>query len=85
MVRLQNKTEKKLIKPDQLKDGQLAEIIEWNGINDYIGYIVQRYENVLITIGGDSDDIWDNINDSSLNDGSCLLRVLEKGELIEVC
>jgi hypothetical protein len=85
MVRLQNKNQNKLIKPNQLKDGQLAEIIQWGEITRYIGTIVQRYNDLLITVGGTSGDIWIDINCSYLNDGTCLLRVLEKGELIEVC
>jgi hypothetical protein len=84
MVRLQNKTEKKLIKPDQLEDGDLAEIIKWGTTHSYTGTIVQRYKDKLITVGKYSGHRWDNIDSSDFNDGSCLLRVLEKGELIEV-
>jgi len=85
MVRLQNKTEKKLITPNQLEDGQLAEIIKWGNTNSYTGYIVQRYEDRLITIGIYSGHSWADVDSSIFNDGTCLLRVLEKGELIEVC
>jgi hypothetical protein len=85
MVRLQNKYQNKLITPNQLEDGDLAEIIKWGDAVGYVGYIVQRYQDRLITVGKYSGHSWIDIDSNSLNDGTCLLRVLEKGELIEVC
>jgi hypothetical protein len=69
--------------PNSLKKGCLAVIVKWPA-DCYIGEIVQRHEDTLIGVGTGRDMVWDNIYYPNINDGTCLLRVLEAGELIEV-
>lgn len=77
------KTEKTTDIPvHHLKDGQLAVITSWREPSSNKGDIVQRYEDVLITIGKDNNKSYLSVFNYDIED--CRVRVLEPGELIEV-
>lgn len=79
MVELEE-TATPLIVLKDLKDGQIAEIIV--GPNSiYLNTIVQRYENILISVGQASKMSWSNIFNITSTD-HWRLRVLEEGEKI---
>ena len=77
MVRLTQQKNETFIPANQLKDGQLAIIVDERF--GYKGRIVQRTMDRLVTIGGKSVNGWTAPENVDL-----LVRVLENGELIEV-
>ena len=65
-----------------LQPGQFAVITKWS-VSMYVGDIVYRYKNCLISLG--RHDSWGDIfkrNDESLKD--CMVRVLPHGSKIEI-
>lgn len=79
MVSLQ-KSKGKIIPVNQLKEGQLAEIVSWKDTSVYNGTIVQIYGGNLIVLGMSC------VNFRSLiptNEG-CNVRILEDGETLVV-
>ena len=73
-VRLTSKSGTGLRMQD-LKDGQIAEIID----NNYTGTIVQRYKEFGVAIGKKSGNGWRDVASNTLQ-----VRLLEDGELIEI-
>lgn len=69
-----------------LKDGQLAVITAWgNGKSSpYTGRIIQRFKDVLITIGMGSDEAWENLLTNHKSCLDCRVRVLKVGDGIMV-
>lgn len=69
----------------KMKDGEIGVIVEWS-ILEYLGRIVQRYKNHLLTVGGDPGSGWGEIFDKNgIGDFSnCRVRILQPGELIEI-
>ena len=64
-----------------LADGQIAIITEWDN-NVYVGRIIQRYEDILITLGKPNGAAFTtalNILSEKLR-----VRVLEPGTLLEI-
>lgn len=74
-ARLLNKEVVNNIRMQDLKDGQLAEVME----ERYAGTIVQRYADSAVPIGKETDFGWGSIKTNSLR-----VRVLEDSELIEI-
>lgn len=69
-----------------MSDGDIAEIISWTN-KQYVGTIVQRYINVLITVGSSSGKAWTGIFDIDKNSSAaadCRVRLLVPGEKIEI-
>jgi hypothetical protein len=64
-----------------MKDGQIGIITHWGNINDYTGYIVQRYNNSLIRIGYSREDCWNDWfnGPSNTHKDICRVRILESG------
>lgn len=77
MVRLTQQKNETFIPANQLKDGQLAIIVDERF--GYKGRIVQRTKERLVAIGMESGNGWSTPKSVDL-----LVRVLENGELIEV-
>ena len=63
-----------------MKDGVIGVIVAW-GFAEYIGRVVQRHGNTLISIGMESNCVWDDIDSLSPD---CRVRVLEKGEKLVI-
>ena len=78
MVRLKNELEPKQLEARELKDGQLAIIID-TGYEHYYGRIVQRYGNSMVAIGLKEGNSWGDITCNTLK-----VRVLDEGEIIVV-
>lgn len=78
MVTLKNELEPKQTVANELKDGQLAIIIDTK-FDDYYGKIVQRYGDSMVAIGLKEGSGWSDITYNTLK-----VRVLEEGEILVV-
>jgi len=67
----------------EMKDGDVAVIVDWT-CRSYIGRVVQRYGDYLITIGGRCSQGWGEYFKSENIGGSCEVRILEKDETLVV-
>src|SRR5438045_3071511 len=63
-----------------MKDGDIAIITKWGANHPYIGKIVLRNKNNLISLDI-HDTFWDNISSLSNN---CRVKILPKGTKLEV-
>lgn len=80
MVKVNRKQQERIVCIDEMKCGQIGEIVEWDGVTRYLGRIVQRYENGLVTIG----ENWGSSFPTSIS-GNCSnfkVRLLEEGDEI---
>jgi hypothetical protein len=78
MVKLnETKSKEKLLMRD-LKDGQIAEIID-KGREEYYGRIVQRYNDHAISLGKSHGNGWTGIAGNTLE-----VRLLEEGETLTI-
>jgi hypothetical protein len=78
MVRLENNINDSIPLND-MKDGQIGVIVKWKG-DGYLGRIVQRHWNTLISVGMCSGKSWPNIfNDYS---GELRIRLIRKDETL---
>ena len=76
MVTLVTKTPKEGMQMRNMKDGEIAVILD----ERYAGQVVQMIgEDKVITIGGTQGKAWNTANSNTLR-----VRLLETGELIEV-
>lgn len=75
MVRLKENLVEDVIEMCDLKDGQIAVVID-NRYN-YKGQIVQRYKDVVITLGAPSGKGWSTPNGSNLK-----VKVLKPGTIL---
>jgi len=66
---------------NDMKDGDIAIIRKW-GISDYVGCIVQRYENNLIRLGENSGKGWSDV--LNYRNENFRVEILPKGTLLEV-
>ena len=63
-----------------LRDGQIARIVEWDTSPQlYVGRTVQRFRDALITVGESSDRSWNNI---AQPDGCRVIVVPDGSELV---
>lgn len=76
MVELISNKRKNRVLARDLRDGQIAIIIE---DGDYNGRIVQRFGNDMVTIGLTHGNHWTQVEDNTLE-----VRILEDGELIRI-
>ncbi len=63
--------------------GTLGEIIEWSGIEGYVGLIVMRKHDVLVTLDPSDNSCWSNI-DSFGPHSNCKIRLLPPKTRFEV-
>jgi len=67
-----------------MNDGDVAVITNWS-YDGHIGEVVQRYKDVLISIGQRSGLCWPNIFEGSESTRkSCKVRILKEGTQIEL-
>lgn len=71
------------IPASQMKDGQVGVITQWGTTPHYIGRIVQRYVNGLITIGRQSGESFSSNVLLHVNQDH-RVRLLEPGEKLEI-
>ena len=67
----------------EMKDGQIAVITNWEYIPEYVGRIVQRYGNSLISIGMDCGKTWPGCFNEK-PDNAYRVRLLKPGETITI-
>lgn len=77
MVTLKNELEQNIIEARDLKDGQIAVIVE--DYNNYKGTVVQRYGHSMVAIGFGENEGWSDIKPNTLK-----VRVLDEGELLVI-
>lgn len=66
----------------EMKDGDIGEIVSWTG-SDKIGLIVQRYKNILITLGSGSGSAFPSPFES-VKIEELRVRILKKGTKLEI-
>lgn len=71
--------EQTLINPNDMKDGDVAVIVQWP--SGYIGYIVMKLGEDLIQVGKPSGTGWPKKGGYTFN--GCLVRLLGEGDVIE--
>jgi len=65
-----------------MKDGDVGVIVAWAcDEHEYVNQIVQRFDDILITIGESSGCVWHGMNKLDVR---CRVRLLEKGEKLVV-
>jgi hypothetical protein len=86
MLQLYNGAVDTSVPVDKMVDGDVAIITAWTKPNpEYVGRIVQRCGDILLTLGGDSSKTWDSIFNASRSYlFDCRIRILQKGETIIV-
>lgn len=70
----------------QMKDGQVGSITQWSVHKDFVGRVVQRYKNSLISLGMAEGNCWQDIftETANLNNNSLRVRLLKNGEKLVV-
>ena len=83
-VALEENNKHRIVHPSEMRDGEIGVIVKWEPDN-YIGRIVQRYNDILITIGEPTGKAFPDIcRYSTGTTSSCKVRILEKGEKIVI-
>ena len=77
MIKLKSELRFKTIEMNELKDGQIAVIVE--DFNDYKGRVVQRYGDHAVALGMPSGNGWTDVQYNTLT-----VRVLEDGETLVI-
>lgn len=81
MLKLVNPEKPKDIQVGDMQDGDIAVITQWNA-GQYIGRVVQRYGDYLISVGALMGHGWGKMFPADWPE--CRVRVLEKGETLVV-
>ena len=77
MVKLKDEVQVETIEMNELKDGQIAVIVE--DFADYKSRVVQRYGDNVVALGMASGNGWTGIEYNTLK-----VRVLEAGETLVI-
>jgi hypothetical protein len=64
----------------KMKDGDIAVIRQWPGVEDYNGRIVQRYRDTLVCLGEPSGQSWVPTIDKLKGK----VEILKSGTLLEI-
>jgi hypothetical protein len=68
-----------------MKDGQIAIITRWGNTTSYVGRIVQRYHEHLVTLGKESGSSWENyFMCKNGSNASYMVKILERGTQLEI-
>ena len=81
MLRLKDKS-KSDVSVTEMKDGDIAIITDWPG-GGYVGWIVQRYGDDLITVGDNWGHGW-SLFFKDDHSKQCRVRILESGDELVV-
>ena len=68
---------------NKMQDGDIAVITHWGDCDEYIGRVVQRYKDTLISVGRESQERFSEIFTSSTNK-ECFVRILQPGDTITI-
>ena len=79
MIELVEKIRPEGLWPGDMKDGDIGVIVAWP-VSVYVGQIVQRYQDQLISVGIRSAIRWNTFKVPN----SCRVRLLKKGETLIV-
>jgi len=85
MLELKNKKTDE-IHVSKMKDGDIAVITRWL-VGSYVGRVVQRYKNCLLTLGEGSGKGWGEFfsyQQTKDKDYEDYVRILKKGEVLVV-
>ena len=84
MLELKNKKTDE-VHVSEMEDGDIAIITKWE-VKNYVGRVVQRYKNYLLTLGEDSGSGWGKFfNNKGMNNNyDDYVRILKKGEILIV-
>lgn len=83
-MKLINKPTASLVKPCDMKDGEIGIIRKWKEqLTNPCGSIVQRFQNLLIVIG-EPTSYWPINDESTICDGSCLIEILPPGTTLKI-
>lgn len=81
-MKVKLKEDTNLVRPDAMQDGDIGIIAKWQCCGDeYLGTIVQKYDNKLIIIGGTTMNRWSELG--SLSDKS-KVRLLKSGDTFQI-
>ena len=83
MISLQTKESINSIAAHDMKDGDVAIIVEWNTMNCYKNKIVQRYGQHLAVLGTSKGNSWPSFFDKP-KDNRLRVRLLEKDEILVI-
>jgi hypothetical protein len=84
MLKLKEDKPIDIICAKDMGDGQIGVIIKWSG-DFYLGYIIQRYGNYLITLGAKKGQGFGQyFSGQTHHDENCQVRILKKGETLIV-
>lgn len=81
---------KRLVNIVEMKDGDIGVIRKWDLHTKYLGRVVQKAENDIISIGMRRDESWwdfMNLFDSksfSLKPNNFMIEILQAGDTIEI-
>jgi hypothetical protein len=65
-----------------MNDGDIGEVIQWGTNREYIGAVVQRYQDNLVRLGHTWRQGWPDILKSDSSHEDCRVRLLEAGETL---
>ncbi len=78
MIKLKKEPEPIDVPVKHMVDGDVAIITSWS-VEQYIGTIVQRYGDVLMSLGKPSSRSWHEILKSANSQLDCRVRILQPG------
>lgn len=82
MLRLVEQEQLYGIPAQMMEDGQIGVIISWS-TGSYLGKIVQRYKDNLVSLGEESGQSWSNWFDGRKAE-DCRVRLLTKKDLLQL-
>lgn len=81
-MRVVNRNTPRIVTPAEMKDGEIGVIINWEDRPDYIGIVVQRHENILVTLGEEYGHSWTEAD--KITRPLCQIEILPKGTTLEI-
>ncbi len=77
------KVKEEIIHISELKDGQLAEIVEWSYLSEsYVGAIVQKVDSTLVHVG--NEESWIDKFPELCSSLKNKVRILKPGTTLEI-
>lgn len=73
------------IRSTDMKDGDVGVITKWGTNDHYVGRIVQRYRDNIVSIGLEEGCSWSGwCSGHGKNSPDCQVRLLKSGDVLEV-
>ena len=83
MISLQTKESINTIAAGNMKDGDVAIIVDWTSMSSYKNRIVQRYGQDLVVLGASKADSWPDFFDA-LRNSKLRVRLLKPDEILVI-